>query len=91
MLALFTFPAPTDLLTSITVWSSPTFDSYLFVAYFTIGVAVGAMIIVFLVRTVISAVQYLVERKDRQDEEIHPKYKIHNITARPTMTSYLTE
>lgn len=60
-------PSPTTTFSQVGTWAQPTFENFAAFGYTEAGLVVGALIVVFIVGIVISAIGYLI-RGIRHDD-----------------------
>lgn len=58
MLSLFTAPSATSTLASISEWSAPTYSEYSDIIPIIVGSMIGALLVLFIISSVIASVRY---------------------------------
>lgn len=67
ILALYTIPTATDFIAGIGSWSSAIFDELYPLAIFIVGMSVGVLVLVFLMRAIIGALIRVARGKSEED------------------------
>jgi len=62
-------PAATTTIANIGVYSSPFFDEFLPIIYISLGILVGASLVLFLVRSITHGLEKLVQGKNSEWKE----------------------